>query len=211
MKLRLKQFLLCSIVASVFLAPFIFASCREEAKSSVNFAYNPDSVPTIKTDSANILISDSGIIRYKAIAKTWEMFEQAKEKYWYFPDKIYLEQFDTTFNVVLTIQADTAWNFVSKNLWKLRGHVFMKNNKGETFASEEFYWDQNRQKVYSDSVVAINSPGQALIYAKSFIANQNMTEREFTDMGRLSPDKKTLIWFDENNENNKDSEDQEEE
>jgi len=204
MKIMLKQSILISIVISVFAIPFLFASCRDDVKSSVNFEYDPEAIPKIKTDSVVTLISDSGIIRYKVVAQTWDMFEDAKDKYWYFPDGLYLEQFDTIFNVVVSVKADTAWNFINKRLWKLRGNVFIeKYTTGDTYSSPELYWDQQKKIMYSDSVVTVDQPGQALINATKFSANEQFTDVVFVGMGELSRKGKALIYVNEDKENDK--------
>lgn len=150
-------------------------SCKEEVKNTVDFAYDPEIVPMVNTDSVTMLISDSGMIRYKVITKTWEIFDKVKDPYWRFPDKCRLEQFDTTFNVVATVKADTVWYFTNRKLWQLKGHVFIHNKADETFSSEELFWDERQQKVYSNTLITIDRPGKALIYAKSFTSNQQMT------------------------------------
>jgi len=190
-----KNFWVGALIMNVF-AFILFTSCKEEAKSDVDFEYDVEKIPSMRTHNDTMLISDSGIIRYKLLAKTWEVYEQAKEPHWYFPDKLYLEQFDSVFNVVVTIEADTAWNYTRKKLWRLKGHVFVKNINDETFASDELYWDQQKQKIYSDTLVTINRPEKALLIANSFVSNQQMTEYTFKNVGRG-----TKLWVNENEEN----------
>lgn len=158
---------------------FFFISCKEEIKDAVSFKYDPELVPMLSTDSVTMLISDSGLIRYKMIAKTWDVFEEAKDPYWLFPEKIYLEQYDTAFTVEAIIKADSAWNFTRRKLWQLRGHVFIRNKKNETFTGEELFWDERTQKVYSNKELIIDSPDEGKLPASRFESNQQMTEYKF--------------------------------
>ncbi|MBD8389044.1 LPS export ABC transporter periplasmic protein LptC [Dysgonomonas sp. BGC7] len=200
MKSVQRKICLFGMVLLMFSIPFIFASCGQETKSSVNLKFDPETVPTINTDSVTMLISDSGMIRYKVITKTWEIFDQAKDPYSYFPDKVYLEQFDTSFHVVVTVKADTAWNFSRRKLWRLKGNVFVRNILNETFSSDELYWDQQKEKIYSDKFVEINRPEKGMLRGKGgFEANQQMTEYEFKDVGD-TPAGKTVIYVNENKE-----------
>jgi len=128
------------------------------------------------TDSITELISDSGLIRYKLITKTWLFFDRATEPYWYLLDGVYVEQFDTNFQIVATLKADTVWNFRQQNLWKLRGNVFVRNAMDETFQSQELFWNQKLGKVYSDEYIEINRPERALLKGYGFESNQQMTE-----------------------------------
>lgn len=162
----------------IFATPFLL-SCQKDRKDSVNFVYDREVVPMMHTDSVTMLISDSGIIRYKVITKTWDAYEQAKDPHWFFPHGLYLEQFDTTLSIVATVKADSVWNYTRKKLWKLKGNVFIKNSQDETFSGEELFWDENKQKVYSNQNVVVNRPGRLLLRGTGFEANQQMTEYRF--------------------------------
>ncbi len=201
MKSKQKQNTLVAVVTLFFITPFFLASCKDDAKSSVNFTYDRETVPTMTTDSVNMLISDSGVIRYRLIAKTWDIFEQAKDPHWFYPQGLYLEQFDSAFNVVVTVKADTAWNFTARKLWKLKGHVFVKNIVGETFSSDELFWNQQQQRIYSDKFVKIDRPDKGILQGKGgFEANQQMTEYEFRRVGE-STTGKTIIYVNEDQDN----------
>ena len=201
MKSKQKQNTLVAVVTLFFITPFFLASCKDDAKSSVNFTYDRETVPTMTTDSVNMLISDSGVIRYRLIAKTWDIFEQAKDPHWFYPQGLYLEQFDSVFNVVVTVKADTAWNFTARKLWKLKGHVFVKNIVGETFSSDELFWNQQQQRIYSDKFVKIDRPDKGILQGKGgFEANQQMTEYEFRRVGE-STTGKTIIYVNEDQDN----------
>lgn len=194
-------------VVTVFLSvmAFFFISCKEEVKSTVDLHYDADKVPSLNTDSVTMLISDSGLIRYKVIAKTWEIFDRSKDPHWFFPDGLYVEQFDTIFSIVATVKADTAWNFTSKKLWQLRGHVVIRNKLGETFSSEELFWDQRQQKVYSKKYVEVFRPDKMTLHGMGgFEANQQMTEYRFWNV------KDSPITYNEDQEANADDQNNEE-
>ncbi|WP_029905018.1 LPS export ABC transporter periplasmic protein LptC [Prevotella sp. 10(H)] len=200
MKLTLRQVITISIVFFIFSVPFFFASCNKDDKSGVNFVYDKETVPSMHTDSVRMLISDSGLIKYKMITKTWNMYDEAKDPYWFFPDGLYLEQFDTAFQVVVTVVADTAWNYTRKDLWRLKGNVFVRNILGETFSGDELFWNRKQEKIYSDKLVEINRPEKGILIAKNgLVANQQMTEYEFMNVGEKG-DKKTLFYVNEEEE-----------
>ena len=98
-------------------------SCSKETKDVVNATYDPEKSYTMKATQVNTLISDSGITRYRIEAAEWIVFGKAKEPYWYFPEGIYVEKFDTLFHSEASIKADTAYYFDKKGLWHLIGNV----------------------------------------------------------------------------------------
>lgn len=150
--------------------------CSKEKKEFVDIPFDGETVPSIATDSVTELISDSGMIRYKLLADRWLIFDHSSDPHWYFPEGLYLEQFDTAFRIQLTLKADTVWNYTERKLWKLKGNVFIRNNKNETFAGDELFWNERNRKFHSDKYIEINKPGELLLKGHGFESNQEMTE-----------------------------------
>jgi len=157
----------------------MLAACGNSKGETIDYEYNKDSIPMVASDSVTMLISDSGLIRYKVIAKTWDIYESEKDPYWLFPDKLYLEQFDSLFQVVATVEADSVWNYTKRKLWLLKGNVFIKNNLNETFSGEELFWDQDKHQVYSNQLLEIKRPGRMTLIAQRFKSNERMTDYTF--------------------------------
>ena len=134
-----------------------------------------DSLPIMETKGVSTLISDSGIIRYRLQAEDWRVFDKKKPRYWAFEEGVYLETFDTLFQMEANIKADTAYYYEKQKLWKLMGNVVIRNLKGEKFNTELLYWDQNTEKVYSDRFIRIEQPDR-IITGRGFDSNQQMTK-----------------------------------
>ena len=154
----------------------LLSSCGKKNTEYVNIPFDPEIIPSLKTDSLTMLISDSGIVRYKVVAGEQDIFDRAADPYYFFPEGVYVEQFDTTHQVVSTLKADTAWNYTNKKLWKLKGNVFITNINNETFTTQEVFWNERNQEVYSDKYIEINRPQKLMLKGYGFRSNQNMTE-----------------------------------
>lgn len=161
------------LVAIVML--FLYTACGGSETETVDIQFDPETMPSMNTDSVTTLISDSGITRYKLEADNWQVFDKAKEPFWYFPRGIYLERFDSLFQVEAKILADSAWNYTDKKLWRLKGNVDIRNMEGEMFLSDELFWDQKSQRVYSDKYIQIKR-GDTELKGYGFESNQAMTE-----------------------------------
>lgn len=153
---------------------FFLFSCKKKGEDFVDVTFDPETMPSMITDSVVTLISDSGLTRYKLVADLWQIYDKAKDPYWYFPEGLYLERFDEEFNVEATIYADTAWNFTEKKLWRLKGNVAVTNMEGDDFKSEELFWNQQEAKVYSDEYIEIKK-GELELKGYGFTSNQEMT------------------------------------
>lgn len=142
----------------------------------MKYLYDGETIPTIRTQNDTMYISDSGRVRFKVIARTMMLFDKAKDPYTLFPDSAYLEQYDTLMNVITVGRADSVWNYDKKKLWKLRGNVEIVTSEGSTYNSEELYWNQQIDKIYSDQYVIIREPNKVTMKAYGFESNQGMTE-----------------------------------
>ena len=133
-------------------------SCSE-AQEHIAGAVNPeDSVSMMTTYGVNTLISDSGVIKYRIVTERWDVNTVRQPSRWEFMKGIFFEQFDEQFHVQAYIQADTAWYFDKRRLWKLRGRVSIRNVKGLIYTSEELYWDGMKHEFYSTVFSRVVTP-----------------------------------------------------
>ncbi len=169
-------------VCSVFI--LLASACGKDKTEMVGLKFDPETTPVVHTEGVATLISDSGITRYRMQTKVWDVYSKAKEPFWRFPEKIYMERFDTLFNVEGSIEADTAYYFMRKKIWKLIGNVKVLNLEGETFETSELYWEQRRGEFYTDKFVRVLRKDEE-ITGIGFRSNQEMTDFSFYKSGVL--------------------------
>lgn len=162
----------------------VFISCGKTKTELAEIVFDPEKTPLVSTDDVSTLISDSGITRFHIDAKRWDMYSEAKEPYWYFPEKIHVERFDSLFNIEFSIDADTAYYFQRKKLWKLIGNVKVLNLEGETFTTTILFWDENKAQVYTDEFVRVQRKDEE-VTGIGFLSNQEMTNFKFYKSGVL--------------------------
>lgn len=160
-----------SMIGGVLLSCF---SCSGSQKTMGEAITERDSLPVMDTRGVTTLISDSGMIRYRINTEEWKVFDRKVPPYWAFEQGVYLEKFDTLFQVEASIEADTAYFYNKEELWKLVSNVHIQNLKGEKFDTDLLYWDQKRQRVYSDHRIRIEQPDRVII-GRGFESNQQMT------------------------------------
>lgn len=179
-----------TIVLGTVVMLLLFPSCGEGKKPLATAIKDRDSLPMMATYGVTTLISDSGVTRYRINTDEWLVYDKKNPSYWAFEKGVYLEQFDSLLNVDSSVKADTAYYFDNKKLWKLIGHVAIKNVKGERFNTELLYWNQATEKVYSDKFIRIEQPDK-IITGHGFDSNQQMTVYVIRDIeGILYVDEK---------------------
>ena len=70
-----------TIFAVVVMLLLFTASCNGDNKEVVVVAFDPETTYTLRTTDYTTQFSDSGITRYRAIAKEFLKFDKAKEPY----------------------------------------------------------------------------------------------------------------------------------
>lgn len=160
-------FLSSMIVVALF-------SCREEKKLDVLKDLNPKTMPTMRTENVNTLISDSGITQYRIKSPIWFVFDEVDTPIWRFPKGLYLEKFDKSMKVISSVACDSATYFKRLQLWRLDGNVEMHNNQSDLFLTQQIFWDQRNHKVYSDSFIHIERTDR-IIEGLGFVSNEKLT------------------------------------
>lgn len=153
----------------------ISASCKKEVQEVVVVEFDPETTFTMKATEVVSLISDSGVTRYRANAKVWLTYDKAKEPYSYFPEGVYIERFDTLFQTVASIKADTAYYWEKQGLAKLIGNVKIQNVEGERFETSLLWWSEKDDRIWSDQFIRIEQE-ESILMGYGFESNQNMTE-----------------------------------
>ena len=152
----------------------LFSACSGRRKDLGNAITERDSLPVMDTKGVMTLISDSGVTRYRINTEEWLVFDRKNPPYWAFEKGVYLEKFDSVFNVEASVKADTAYYYEKQKLWKLMSNVDIQNLKGERFETDLLYWDQNKHTIYSDQFIRIEQPDR-IITGHGFDSNEQMT------------------------------------
>ncbi len=152
---------------------WLFSACSPEKQHYVPNSLGGDLTPTMATADVTTLISDSGYTRYKVVTPLWQMFEDAEEPFWRFPDGIELEQYDHDMNPESNVVCDSAVYLSRKRIWQLDGNVVMVNTLRDSFLTQQLFWDQTKRKMYTDSFIHIVRSDRT-IEGYGFESDQNM-------------------------------------
>lgn len=137
-------------------------SCTEETKVDISRNLDPSKMPSMVTHNISTLVSDSGVTQYKIVAPVWYVYDEVDTPYWSFPEGLYLQKFDPKFKVIATVAADSARFFRLQKLWRLEGNVEMTKAPKDVFLSPRVFWDQRRQRLYSDTFIHIENATHVL-------------------------------------------------
>lgn len=74
-----------------------------------------------------------------------------------------------------TVAADSARFFKNQNLWRLDGNVELAKVPGELFLTQQLFWDQRHNQIYSDSFIHIETPDR-MLEGYGFESNDRLTQ-----------------------------------
>lgn len=163
-----------SLAISAFVMLVFAVSCDKNSNRLGQAINSRDSSSVMTTRGLTSLISEDGIVKYKIQTEEWEVFDKMNPPYWSFEKGVYLEVYDSAKQVQSTVTADTAYYYSEKKLWELRSNVHSKNVNDEEFITNLLFWDQNYEKVYSDSLIRIRQEKQVIV-GTGFESDQSFT------------------------------------
>jgi len=134
-------------------------------------AVDAQAIPMVHTENVLSLISESGVTRCRIKAKVGDVYSNKGDDYWHFPEGIYVERFDSLFNVEGSLVADTAYYFEKRQLWQAIGNVVVKNMEGTVFETSELFWDMKVpagvvNAFYTHKPVKITKPDGTTTYGQ---------------------------------------------
>ena len=135
-----------SHIVFCFVLFVVLAGCDQQG----NLLVLDENAPAQTMRNATIQHTDSGrlqMIMWGEEIWNFDDEDQTQE----FPSYVKATFFDEHGNVTSIITANEATNWRRKDLMNLRGNVIIVNfERGTRTYTENFYWDQNKEEIYSD-------------------------------------------------------------
>lgn len=181
-------------------------SCGKKKSGISTVTVDAEEMPMVHTENITSLISDSGITRIRLNTKVWDIFQSDSASYWYFPEGIYIEQFDSLFNIEGSLKADTAYHYVTRSLWRVIGNVYIRNLQGLIFETSELFWDGKpvspSYAIYTDKFVKVTTPEGRIVTGVGMHSDIQMNDYVFYQTGGVfegyesSPNDTTIVGND---------------
>ena len=119
---------------------------------------SPDTIPDMNGTNTEIIYSDSARVKVRIVAPRLEAFRKVKEPYLKFPKGLHVYFYNDSLKVNAEVSSKYAIYKENKKLWEADNDVIVLNNKGEKLNTEQLFWDENKQIIYSDKYCKITRP-----------------------------------------------------
>ncbi len=125
--------------------------------------------PVVSSEEVEWLYTVKGEAVYKLISpKVYRYIGQTE--YIEFPLGIEVYSFNNSGEQKSFMKSDYAIKHLDNKIIEAKGRVFLQNSIGEKLETEQIFWDEKREKIYTEEVVKITKKGQ-LIIGEGFQSN----------------------------------------
>jgi LPS export ABC transporter protein LptC len=167
----LKKLLKLLVIPGVF----CLAACENDIEK-IKSLTNISSLPEISGQNIETIYTDSAKIKMKLVAAEIRQFGKAERPYVEFPKGIHVIFYNDSLGIKSEIFADYAKYFTVEKLWEAHGNVIAHNiAEGEKLNTEELFWDEGNNRIYSNSFSRIESKDFIYYGQKGFVTNQKFS------------------------------------
>jgi LPS export ABC transporter protein LptC len=132
-------------------------------------------LPSLTAKDFKTTVLDSGLLQLELSAPILEKYDNSDPPYSEFRTGIKVLLYDGKEIAQAKVTAKYA-KCTDNNLWELRDSVIVLNDKNERLETEILYWDQEKDKIYTDRFVKITSEDQ-ITQGIGFESDSHLTRR----------------------------------
>ena len=160
------------IAALVSGAAMLFYGCENDIEQIKAF-YSAENLPILEARNFETLVTDSGQVRYLLKAPKLLQFEDEGRNYIEFPEGMELVKYDENKNIISSITADYAKQFIAEDKWEAKNNVIATNAQGDTLKTEHLIWEEKKEIIYTEEFVKIIRADQ-IITGIGFTSDQKL-------------------------------------
>jgi len=148
------------------------SACENDLKKVQQLSANQLNMDVDTIHGVDIIFSDSAKVKFRILSPLLLQY-QGKKPYNLMPKTVNAIIFE---DMVQTgsITADTGIQSDVDKKIQFRKNVVAKNDKGDTYKSDELIWDQSTKTVYSTKMVQITSANGDVTNINSFVSDDKM-------------------------------------
>ena len=158
------------IVAALWTSCFFMFGCENTQKQIDDITQNKVMVDEVKNIQS--YLSQQGVVKAKLKAPLMLRYER-DSMYSEFPKSLHVDFYDSTAHIESWLDAKYGKYFESQNKVYLRDSVVAINTKGDTLKTHELWWDQQKEKFYTDKPYELNTKTRRIHGERGLEASQD--------------------------------------
>jgi len=156
----------------------LISGCKNDLEK-IHLLSEDTNFPNLSGKNVELFRSDSGKLNMKMFAPEVKIYENVDNPFREFPKGMDVFFFDENQRVKTHISSKYAIYYIEENLYYARDSVVVKNTlTNEWVKSEEMYWDEKKEIVYSDKFSTIQTKDGTYYGREGFESTQDFTIRK---------------------------------
>lgn len=166
---------LSHIASLLLLALGLCTGCENDIER-INLLTSDSEAATISGSNVNVIYSDSGKVKVQILAPTYKQYPKSEKPYMEFPDGMEVFFYNDSMKIESEIRSDYAIYYSEEKLWHATGNVEVhKFNSGDALNTEELFWDEETQLIYSDVYTKVQNQDGTFYGKRGFEAFQDFS------------------------------------
>jgi LPS export ABC transporter protein LptC len=158
----------------LFLA-LLLGGCENDIER-ISLLTDETEAPTIQGTNIRVIYSDSAKVKVQVLAPVYKQYPTAERPYMEFEKGLEVYFYDDSAKIESELRADYTIYYIDEGLWHATGNVVAKNfENGDALYTDELFWDEKEELIYSDSYTRVHSAENTLYGKKGFRSNQNLS------------------------------------
>ncbi|GAF05361.1 LPS export ABC transporter periplasmic protein LptC [Saccharicrinis fermentans] len=160
--------------STLLLAVLFFSlSCTSNKPEEIKALEANQDMPSLEIVDFETFISDSGRIKYHITTPQLLNYDNAEEPYKEYPKGGHIMTYDSLNVITSQIKCKYAIFHDKPQLWDLRNNVEAVNDEGVVFNTEQLFWDQKKQQIYTEKFIKITTEDE-IITGYGLTATENL-------------------------------------
>lgn len=153
----------------------LLTGCENDIER-INMITDETEVPTIQGTNIRVIYSDSAKVKVQVLAPTYKRYPTVERPYMEFADGLEVYFYNDSAKIESEIRADYTIYYVEERLWHATGNVVAQQFvSGDALYTDELFWNENEELIYSDSYTRVISEDNTLYGKKGFRSHQNLS------------------------------------
>jgi LPS export ABC transporter protein LptC len=166
-------------LAWILAIPALLSWGCENDIERINMLTDDTERPTVQGTNIKVIYSDSARVKVQILAPSYQQFPNAERPYMEFPDGMEVYFYNDSLKLESEITADWAIYYMEERLWHATGNVVARRfDDGDALYTEELYWNEEEQRIYSDTYTKVHNEDNVLYGSRGFRANQDFSNWE---------------------------------
>lgn len=169
-----ENFLNIRVVLLLLLA-LLQGSCENDIER-INMLTDETIAPTLQGTNIEVIYSDSAKVQVQILAPFYKQYPTAERPYMVFEKGLEVYFYDDSAKIESELRADYTIYYMEERLWHATGNVVaQKFGSGDALYTDELFWNENEELIYSDSYTRVHSEGNTLYGKKGFRSHQSLS------------------------------------